>query len=67
RRGVLAKITAEIADGGSDIQNVNFDNERGVYTTLNFTLQVMNRVHLARIIRGLRRIPEVVRITRAKE
>jgi len=67
RRGVLAKITAEIAGGGSDIQNVNIDNERGIYTTLNFTLQVMNRVHLARIMRGLRRIPEVVRITRAKD
>ena len=67
RRGVLAKITAEIASDGSDIQNINIDNERGVYTTLNFTLQVMNRVHLARIMRGLRRITEVVRITRAKD
>jgi len=67
RRGVLARITAEIANGGSDIQNVSFDNERGIYTTLQFTLQVMNRVHLARIIRGLRRIPEVVRIARTKD
>ncbi len=67
RRGVLAKVAAEIAAGGSDIQNVNMDEETGLYTTLNFTLQVANRVHFARIIRGLRRIPEVMRITRAKE
>jgi (p)ppGpp synthase/HD superfamily hydrolase len=31
-----------------------------------FTLQVSNRLHLARIMRALRRIPEVVRISRVK-
>jgi GTP pyrophosphokinase len=31
-----------------------------------FTLQVSNRLHLAGIMRGLRRIPEVVRISRVK-
>ena len=67
RRGVLAKVAAEIAAGGSDIQNVSMDDESGLYTTLNFTLQVTNRVHLARIMRGLRHIPEVLRITRTKE
>ena len=67
RRGVLAKIAAEIAAGGSDIQNVGIENDPGIYTTLNFTLQVTNRVHLARIMRSLRRISEVVRITRTKD
>ncbi len=67
RPGVLAKVAAEIAAGGSNIQNVAMDDDRGIYTTLSFTIEVANRVHLARILRGLRRIPEVVRITRAKE
>ena len=67
RRGVLAKVAAEIAAGGSDIQNVSMDDDRSMYTTLNFTLQVSNRVHLARLMRGLRHIPEVLRITRTKE
>jgi GTP pyrophosphokinase len=31
-----------------------------------FTLQVSNRLHLASIMRRLRRIPEVVRLTRVK-
>ena len=66
RRGVLARIAAEIADNGSDIQNVSVDDERGIYTTINFTLQVSNRLHLAGIMRALRRVPEVVRITRTK-
>ena len=34
--------------------------------TLYFTLQVNSRQHLASVMRGLRRIPEVIRITRVK-
>jgi guanosine-3',5'-bis(diphosphate) 3'-pyrophosphohydrolase len=67
RRGVLAKVAAEIADAGSNIQNVAVDpDDGGSYTDMRFTLQVMNRLHLARIMRGLRRIPEVIRILRVK-
>ncbi|MFA7268160.1 MAG: bifunctional (p)ppGpp synthetase/guanosine-3',5'-bis(diphosphate) 3'-pyrophosphohydrolase [Sterolibacterium sp.] len=67
RPGVLAKIAAEIAAGGSNIQNVGIDSDPGIYTALNFTLQVTNRAHLARIMRSLRRLSEVVRITRTKD
>ena len=40
------------------------DEDTGDATTLYFTLQVTDRTHLALILRALRRIPEVVRITR---
>ncbi|MDO8464145.1 MAG: bifunctional (p)ppGpp synthetase/guanosine-3',5'-bis(diphosphate) 3'-pyrophosphohydrolase [Gallionella sp.] len=63
QRGVLAKIAAAIAEAESNIENVNFTNE-GEFTALHFTLQVNNRLHLANIIRGLRKIPEVMRIIR---
>ncbi|HQS44768.1 MAG TPA: hypothetical protein PLJ70_10155, partial [Methylotenera sp.] len=33
---------------------------------LYFTVQVKNRVHLAELMRGLRKIPDVVRINRTK-
>ncbi|MCC7483905.1 MAG: bifunctional (p)ppGpp synthetase/guanosine-3',5'-bis(diphosphate) 3'-pyrophosphohydrolase [Burkholderiales bacterium] len=67
RRGVLAKVAAEIAEAGSNIQNVAIDPEDGSdYTNMLFTLQVQNRLHLAGIVRELRRIPEVARITRVK-
>jgi guanosine-3',5'-bis(diphosphate) 3'-pyrophosphohydrolase len=67
RRGVLAKLTSIIAEADSDIQNVSIEEDHGLYTTLQFALQVTGRVHLARIMRSLRRIPEVMRITRIKE
>ncbi len=67
RRGVLARIAAEIAASGSNIQNVGMDEERGAYSSLYFTLQVSDRLHLARILRRLRRLPEVSRIGRVRE
>jgi len=67
QRGVLAKVAAEIAEADSNIQNVSVDPEDGsAYTNMFFTLQVQNRLHLAGILRGLRNIPEVVRLTRVK-
>lgn len=65
QRGVLANVAAAIAETGSNIDNAHFTNE-GDYTTLYFTLQVNNRMHLASIMRNLRKIPEVVRISRIK-
>lgn len=67
RRGSLARMAAVIAAADSDIQNVRIDDDQGLYTALQFTLQVKNRGHLARIMRGLRRIPEVMRISRLRE
>ncbi len=67
QRGVLAKVAAEIAGADSNIDNVAVDPEEGDrYATMRFTLQVSNRLHLARIMRALRRIPEVIRITRVR-
>ena len=68
QRGVLAKVAAEIAEEGSNIDNVSMGEEDGSsYTSIHFTLQVEDRPHLARVMRGLRKIPEVVRITRVKD
>jgi GTP pyrophosphokinase len=63
QRGVLAKVAAAIAEAESNIENVNFTNE-GECTALHFTLEVNNRLHLANIMRSLRKIPEVIRIIR---
>jgi guanosine-3',5'-bis(diphosphate) 3'-pyrophosphohydrolase len=64
-RGVLARVAAAIAGAGSNIDNVAMEGE-GAYTTMNFMLQVRNRYHLAQVMRGLRRIPEVAKISRIR-
>ncbi len=66
-RGVLAQMAAAISEAGSNIENIAMEEKvPGVYTTLQFTRQVSHRVHLARVMRSLRHIPEVVRIARAR-
>jgi len=66
-RGVLAKMATAIAEAGSNIENVSMEERTpGIYTTLQFTLQVAHRVHLAQVMRSLRHVPEVVRIARMR-
>lgn len=66
-RGMLAKIAAGIADAGSNIDHVSMEEPDGsAYTSMNFTVQVENRVHLADLMRRLRTIPDMVRINRVK-
>jgi guanosine-3',5'-bis(diphosphate) 3'-pyrophosphohydrolase len=65
--GVLARLAAGIAETQSNIVNIRMDEDRTATTSVYFTLQVADRTHLARIVRALRRVPEVVRITRYAE
>ena len=66
QRGVLAKVAAAIAEHGSNIDNVSMDEDHSAYTGMQFTLQVNDRLHLARVMRGLRHIAEVIRIARMR-
>jgi guanosine-3',5'-bis(diphosphate) 3'-pyrophosphohydrolase len=65
--GVLARLAATIAEHDTNINNVRMDADEGSTTALYFTLQVEGRMHLARILRSLRRLPLVTRISRLKE
>jgi guanosine-3',5'-bis(diphosphate) 3'-pyrophosphohydrolase len=67
QRGMLAKIAAGIADAGSNIDNVSMEEpDDSAYTNIHFTVQVQDRVHLADLMRRLRKIQDVVRINRVK-
>jgi GTP pyrophosphokinase len=64
-RGVLARLAAEVSEADSNIDHIETEQRASqAYTTLVFTIQVKNRMHLAHVFRRLRRIPEVVRIQR---
>ena len=67
-RGVLGRITTGISEIGSNIENISMEEKNpGLYTVLHFIVQVSGRAHLAQLLRGLRRVPEVVRIARERE
>ncbi len=67
QRGVLAKVASEIAESGSNIDAISMEDDRSMFTTMHFVLEVANRQHLARVMRALRRLPDVKKISRAKE
>ncbi|HEX5611877.1 MAG TPA: bifunctional (p)ppGpp synthetase/guanosine-3',5'-bis(diphosphate) 3'-pyrophosphohydrolase [Burkholderiales bacterium] len=67
RRGVLANVASEIAEAGSNIDSISMEEDRSVYTTMHFVVEVAGRQHLARIMRALRRLPDVQRVARERE
>ncbi|MCY4362052.1 MAG: bifunctional GTP diphosphokinase/guanosine-3',5'-bis pyrophosphate 3'-pyrophosphohydrolase [Gammaproteobacteria bacterium] len=64
QRGVLAKIATEIAARNANIVSVEMHDKDDRYTTLKFIVEVSDRQHLASIIRRIRNIPHVSKISR---
>ena len=65
--GMLAKMASAIAVASSNIENVSVEESDGSnFVNINFVVQVKNRLHLAEVIRSLRKITKVSRISRLK-
>jgi len=62
--GVLAEVAATIGDAGSNIEQVSVLGRHEDCSVLAFLLQVKDRVHLARIMRSVRNMSSVIRVTR---
>ncbi len=67
QRGVLAKVASEIAEGGANIDSISMEEDRAVFTTMHLVVEVQGRQHLARIMRALRRVPDVKKLSRVRE
>jgi GTP pyrophosphokinase len=67
QRGVLAKVASEIAEAGSNIDSISMEEDRAFYANMLFVLEVQNRQHLARVMRALRRLPDVKKLVRVRE
>lgn len=66
-RGALATIAVAISETDSNIDNVIVDERDAGYADLRLTIEVTGRQHLASIIRRLRHIDMVERITRINQ
>jgi GTP diphosphokinase / guanosine-3',5'-bis(diphosphate) 3'-diphosphatase len=64
RMGVLAQVAAAIAETQSNIDRVSVVERDSDSSTLIFELLVHDRKHLARVIRAIRSMPEVLRVLR---
>ena len=64
RMGVLAQVAAAISETQSNIDRVSVVERDSDSSTLIFELLVHDRRHLARVIRAIRSMPEVLRVLR---
>lgn len=64
RMGVLAQVAAAIAGTQTNIDRVSLTERDSDSSTLTLELMVQDRRHLARVIRAVRAMPEVLKVTR---
>ena len=64
KSGLLARTATIVSDCGVDIENVYMEDRDGFSMNLLYLIKVSNRDHLAMLMRRLRRLPSVMRITR---
>jgi len=65
-RGVLGYVAVAVAEAESNILSVNVEDEDAREVTIHFKIQVHDRRHLARVVRTLRRIRQVLRVARTR-
>ncbi|BCL76319.1 guanosine-3',5'-bis(diphosphate) 3'-pyrophosphohydrolase [Jeongeupia sp. HS-3] len=66
-RGVLGQIATAIGEAEANIGAVTTQEAEGErYIQVQFTLQVHDRVHLARVMRRLRQLPVIYRLQRVR-
>ena len=66
RRGMIAVIATRINSMGVNIEKISTDDKDYQFTYVNLELMVKGRVHLARIMKRLRTISHVRKVTRTK-
>ncbi len=66
QRGVLATVAAAIAEMGANIDNMNVEERDGRQSSMTVVLEVHGRQHLANIMRRIRAIEPVMRISRTR-
>ncbi len=66
QRGLIALLAGTISEADANIDKINVDERDGRISVIQLGISVRDRVHLARIIRKLRGLQGVSRITRMR-
>lgn len=64
KRGVLAELSTAVASTGADVDRIHSDHIDSRHAHITIIVSVHDRVHLARIMRNLRKVKAVLKITR---
>jgi guanosine-3',5'-bis(diphosphate) 3'-pyrophosphohydrolase len=64
RMGVLAAVSAAIAGTQTNVSTVSIEQRDAEISVIVFVLEITDRKHLARVMRVVRRMPDVLRVVR---
>ncbi|MFN2408928.1 MAG: bifunctional (p)ppGpp synthetase/guanosine-3',5'-bis(diphosphate) 3'-pyrophosphohydrolase, partial [Halomonas sp.] len=64
RRGLVAQLAGLVTDADANIERIGIEERDARLATVNLTISVKGRVHLARIMKRIRNLPNVSKITR---
>jgi GTP diphosphokinase / guanosine-3',5'-bis(diphosphate) 3'-diphosphatase len=64
RMGVLAAVSAAIAGTQTNVSTVSIEQRDAEMSVIVFVLEITDRKHLARVMRVVRRMPDVLRVIR---
>ncbi|USZ49879.1 bifunctional (p)ppGpp synthetase/guanosine-3',5'-bis(diphosphate) 3'-pyrophosphohydrolase [Halomonas sp. DN3] len=64
RRGLVAELAGLITDADANIERIGIEERDARLSIVNLTLSVRNRTHLARIIKRLRNLSHIGKISR---
>ena len=63
QRGVLANVAGVISRLSCNIENVKFDEVQNPYASFVFTIDVKNRNHLANVIKDLKKLKNINKLS----
>ena len=66
KRGILSLVASALSDCNANIKNIHVDDEYSKMSILLFVIEVINRIHLGKILKRLRAINIVIKVTRVK-
>ena len=64
KKGVLATLATHLSELGSNIETINMAEKDASLTIINVIITVHSRVHLAKIMRRLRALDNVIKLQR---
>ena len=65
-RGIIAQLANRIAEQGANIEQINVDERDAHNSVIKLCIGVANRIHLAKIIRRIKSMHAVIKVTRAR-
>jgi guanosine-3',5'-bis(diphosphate) 3'-pyrophosphohydrolase len=66
QRGIIATLANTITSTEANIEKMTTSDRDAQFSIVNLTLLVRNRIHLARVMKRVRVIKSVTRVTRVK-